>query len=102
MYIKESTWETTKPSYCGREVFRISPLVKREMPLGYPATGEERAKSIMTIVSTTNWHLTRVLPLTTRVLALNNKGFCPASTELEPNAAIAVDLQQPLREFRLE
>ena len=29
-----------------REVFRISPLVKREMPLGYPATGEERAKSI--------------------------------------------------------
>ena len=25
-----------------------------------------------------------------------------ASTEIEPHAAIAIDLQQPLREFRVE
>ena len=96
MHIKESFWETTKPSYCGREVFRISPLVKKEMTLGYPATGEERAKSIMMTVSTTNWHLPRALPVTEQ-----QRRLPPASTEIEPHAAIAVDLQQPLREFRV-
>ena len=34
---------------------------------------------------------------------LNNKGICHLPLqEIEPQAAIAVDLQQPLREFRVE
>ena len=39
-------------------------------------------------VSTTNWHLRRSLP--------------SACREIEPQAAIAADLQQPLREFGVE
>ena len=39
-------------------------------------------------VSTTNWQLARSLP--------------SACGEIEPQAAIAVDLQQPLREFVVE
>ena len=48
-------------------------------------------------VSTTNWHLPRALPTTEQ-----QKHLPSASTETEPQAAIAVDLQHPLREFRLE
>ena len=39
-------------------------------------------------VSTTNWHLRRSLP--------------SACREIEPQAATAVDLQQPLKEFEVE
>ena len=45
------------------------------------------------MLSATNWHLTR---------GLNNKGVCHLPLEIEPHAAIAVDLQEPLREFRVE
>ena len=48
-------------------------------------------------VSTTNWHLPRALPRTEQQRHLPS-----ASMEIEPYAAIAVDLQQPLREFRVE
>ena len=48
-------------------------------------------------VSTTNWHLPRTLRMTEQQRHLPS-----ASTETEPHAAIAVDLQQPLREFRVE
>ena len=40
---------------------------------------------------------TRALPMTEK-----QRHLPPASTEFEPHAAIAVDLQQPLREFRVE
>ena len=48
-------------------------------------------------VSTTNWHLPRAMPTTEPQRRLPS-----ASTETEPHAAIADDLQQPLREFRVE
>ena len=48
-------------------------------------------------VSTTNWHLPRALPTTEQQRRLPS-----ASTEIEPYAAVAIDLQQPLREFRVE
>ena len=48
-------------------------------------------------VSTTNWHLPRALPVTEQQRHLPS-----ASMETEPHAAIAVDLQQPLREFKVE
>ena len=48
-------------------------------------------------VSTTNWHLPRALPVTEQQRHLPS-----ASMETEPHAATAVDLQQPLREFRVE
>ena len=48
-------------------------------------------------VSTTNWHLPRALPTTEQQRYLPS-----ASRETELRAAIAVDLQQPLREFRVE
>ena len=45
-------------------------------------------------MSTTNWHLPRALPAT-------EQGHLPSAfVETEPCAALAVDLQQPLREFR--
>ena len=48
-------------------------------------------------LSTTNWHFARALPMT------EQQGHLPsASMEIEPHAAIAVDLQQPLKEFRVE
>ena len=48
-------------------------------------------------LSTTNWHLPRSLPMT------EQQGHLPsAPREIELNAAIAIDLQQPLREFRVE
>ena len=47
-------------------------------------------------MSTTNWHL-RALPVTE-----HQRHLLSASMEIEPHAAIAVDLQQPLREFRVE
>ena len=46
---------------------------------------------------TTNWHLPRALPATEQQRPLPS-----ASTEIEPHAAIAVDLYQPLRECRVE
>ena len=46
-------------------------------------------------LSTTNWHLPRASPTTEQQRHLPS-----ASMEIEPWAAIAVDLQQPLREFR--
>ena len=48
-------------------------------------------------VSATNWHLPRALPMTEQQRHLPS-----ASTETEPHAAIPVDLQQSLREFRVE
>ena len=48
-------------------------------------------------MSTTNWHLPRALPMTEQ-----QKHLPSASTEIEAHAAPAVDLQQPLREFRVE
>ena len=47
-------------------------------------------------VSTTNWHFPRALPTT------EQRDFPPAPMEVEPHAAKAVDLQQPLRECREE
>ena len=47
-------------------------------------------------LSTTNWHLPRTLPTE------QQRCLPSASRESEPHAAIAVDLQQPLREFRME
>ena len=49
------------------------------------------------MMSTTNWHLPRALPTTEQQRCLPS-----ASMEIEPHAAIAVDLQQPLKEFRVE
>ena len=48
-------------------------------------------------ISTTNWHLPRALPMTEQQRHLPS-----ASMEIEPHGAIAVDLQQSLREFRVE
>ena len=48
-------------------------------------------------MSTTNWHLPRALPMPEQQRYLPS-----ASREIEPHATIAVDLQQPLREFRVE
>ena len=48
-------------------------------------------------ISTTNWHLPRALPMTEEQRHLPS-----ASMEIEPHAAITVDLQQSLREFRVE
>ena len=48
------------------------------------------------ILSTTNWHLPRALPTTKQQRHLPS-----ASLETEPHAAIAVALQQSLREFRV-
>ena len=48
-------------------------------------------------LSTTNWHLPRALPMTEQQMHLPS-----ASVEIEPHAAVAVDLQHPLREFRAE
>ena len=49
------------------------------------------------MMSTTNCHLPRALPTTEQQRCLLS-----ASMEIEPHAAIAVDLQQPLKEFRVE
>ena len=48
-------------------------------------------------MSTTNWHLRRALPTTEQQRHLPS-----ASMEIEPHAAMAVDLPYPLREFRVE
>ena len=48
-------------------------------------------------MSTTNWHLPRALPMTEQQRHLPS-----ASMEIEPHAAIAVDLKQSQREFRVE
>ena len=45
-------------------------------------------------LSTTNWHLPRVLPMTEQQRCLPS-----ASMETELHATIAADLQQPLREW---
>ena len=46
---------------------------------------------------TTNWRLPRALPTT------EQQGHLPsASVESEPHAAVATDLQQPLRECRVD
>ena len=47
------------------------------------------------LLSTTNWHLPRALPATEQ-----QRHLPAASPETEPHAAIAVDLQQPLRDGR--
>ena len=49
------------------------------------------------VMSTKNWHVPRALPMSEQQRRLPS-----ASTETEPHAAIADDLQQPLREFRVE
>ena len=51
----------------------------------------------LSLMSTTNWHLPRALPM-----AEKRRHLPSASLETEPRAAAAVDLQQPLREFRVE
>ena len=48
------------------------------------------------VVPTTNWHLPRALPAT------EHQSACQLPLETEPHAALATDLQQPLREFRVE
>ena len=48
-------------------------------------------------MSTANWHLPRALSKTEQQRHLPS-----ASKEIESHVAIAVDLQQPLREFRVE
>ena len=48
------------------------------------------------VVSATNWHFSRALPMTEQQMNLPS-----ASMEMEPWAAIAVDLQQSLREVRV-
>ena len=48
-------------------------------------------------LSATNWHLPRALPMTEQQWHLPS-----APMKIEPHAAIAVDLQHPLREFRVE
>ena len=48
-------------------------------------------------VSTANRHLPRALPMTEE-----QKPLPSACMEIEPHAATAADLQQPLREFRVE
>ena len=48
-------------------------------------------------MSTTNWHLPRALSKTKQ-----QRHLPFASKEIEPHVAIAVDLQQPLRDFRVE
>ena len=48
-------------------------------------------------MSTTNWHLPNALPMTEQQRHLPS-----ASMEIEPHPAIAVALQQPLREVRVE
>ena len=50
---------------------------------------------LITRMSTKKWHLPRALPRTERQRRLPS-----ASMEIESHTAIAVDLQQPLREFR--
>ena len=57
---------------------------------------KENAGKGCVCVCTTNWHLSRSLPMT------EQRHMPSASTETEPHAAIADDLQQPLREFRVE
>ena len=49
------------------------------------------------MLSARNWHLPRALPRTEQQRCLPS-----ASAETEPHAAIAVGLQQPLKEFRVE
>ena len=44
-----------------------------------------------------NWHLPRALPMTEQRRHLSS-----ASSETEPHAAIAIDLQQSLRVFKVE
>jgi len=51
----------------------------------------------MSPVSTTNGHLPGALPMIKQKRHLTS-----ASTEIETHADIAVDPQQPLREFRVE
>ena len=49
------------------------------------------------MMSTTNWHLPTALTMTE-----HQRHLPSASTHIEPHAAIAVDLEQPLGEFRAE
>ena len=57
----------------------------------------ETGCSQVLIVSTTNRYLPRALPMTEQQRHLPS-----ASMEIKPYATIAVNLQQPLREFRVE
>ena len=51
----------------------------------------------VTPLSATNWHLAKALSSSEKQRHLPS-----ASMEIEPHAATSVDLQQPLREFRVE
>ena len=51
----------------------------------------------MYIVSTANWHLPRVMSLTEQ-----QEHLTTAPAEPEPCTAVAVDLQCPLKEFRVK
>ena len=53
--------------------------------------------SSFVVMSTTNWHMPKAL------LAAEQQGHLPsASMETERCAAAAIDLQRPLREFRMD
>ena len=62
-----------------------------------PSPGTHPHSTFTYSVSTTSWHLPRALPTTEQQRPLPS-----ASAETEPHAAVAVDLQQPLREFRVK
>ena len=63
--------------------------------VGYPKKDNPFIIGLTMLLSTINWHLPRALPTTEQQRHLST-----ASTETEPHVAVAVDLQQPLREFR--
>ena len=56
-----------------------------------------KEKRMKIYFSTTNWHLPRALLMTEQQRPLPS-----ASMKIEPRAAMAVDLQQSLRDFRVE
>ena len=74
---------TSLPSNVGQDGYEMPPKVWLDL---WPKWA----------MSTTNWHLPTALPMTEQQSHLPS-----ASTETEPHAAIAVNFQQPLREFRL-
>ena len=61
-----------------------------------PFPGAHPCSTFTYSLSSTNWHLPRALPMTEQQRCLPS-----ASMEIEPHAATAVDLQLPLREFRV-
>ena len=67
------------------------------MDVGYPQRDNPFIIRLTMLLSTTNWHLPRALPVTKQ-----QRHLLTASMETELHVPIAVDLQQPLREFSVE